>query len=930
MNKKPSGTVTFLFSDIEGSTQKWEENAEQMQVAFARQEAIIRKAMSEHGGYVYKMIGDAFQVAFDTAPEALAAANSTQNILQREPWGDIGPVWVRMALHTGVVEERGDDYVGPILNRTARLMNAGHGGQVLLSQATYELVRDNLPDGVSLSDLGEHRLKDLTRPEHVFQLVAPNLESRFPPLLTLDAHPNNLPLQLTSFIGRERELDEVKQKLATSRLVTLIGPGGTGKSRLALQIAADLTDRFNQGVWFVDFCALTEPGLVPQSVSTVLSIREEGQRPLIETLGEGIGGKEILLVLDNCEHLIEACARFSDALLRACPGLRILATSREALRIGGEMTNIVLPLETPDPEHLPAVEALSQYDAVRLFIERSVAVSPDFKIDNSNAPAVAQICYRLDGIPLALELASARVGAITVDMILDRLDDRFRLLSKGDRAVLPRHQTLEAVIDWSYELLAERECALFRRLGVFAGGWTLEAAESMCCGEGIRDWEILELMTSLVDKSLVQIDRSQEETRYRMLESVRQYAWQKASITSEAEEIRSQYISYYLQLAEEGEKKSYWGGDTTLPKRLAVDFDNFRTALVWCFEDVENYGELGLRLAGALWIVWWTFGYLNEGRDWLERAIESDITGGAPRAKALTNLGCIAWQQGDYQIAGGHTKESITIYRDQVTEDRPGLANAIHIRGHVIFDQKDYSQARSLFEESLTKYRQLEDQENILLLVSDLGMVDYHEGDYQSAKLRYEECLGIARQREDLINIVNNLLRIGDIARLERDYESAAASYEESLEILKDMELNLELASNLHKLGYIARFRGDFQKAAQLFTDSLTMQQTMGNKQGIIECLIGLAGLATVTESPVIAVRLFAAAEESLASIGAPLGPADIAELERDLPIAQEQLSSDEFSLAWSIGTRYTLEQAVAQAKDMADLLVTSKDNSSN
>jgi non-specific serine/threonine protein kinase len=452
----------------------------------------------------------------------------------------------------------------------------------------------------------------------------------------------------------------------------------------------------------------------------------------------------------------------------------------------------------------------------------------------------------------------------------------------------------------------------------------------MCCGEGIRDWEILELMTSLVDKSLVQIDRSQEETRYRMLESVRQYAWQKASITSEAEEIRSQYISYYLQLAEEGEKKSYWGGDTTLPKRLAVDFDNFRTALVWCFEDVENYGELGLRLAGALWIVWWTFGYLNEGRDWLERAIESDITGGAPRAKALTNLGCIAWQQGDYQIAGEYTKESITIYRDQVIEDRPGLANAIHIRGHVIFDQKDYSQARSLFEESLTKYRQLEDQENILLLVSDLGMVDYHEGDYQSAKLRYEECLGIARQREDLINIVNNLLRIGDIARLERDYESAAASYEESLEILKDMELNLELASNLHKLGYIARFRGDFQKAAQLFTDSLTMQQTMGNKQGIIECLIGLAGLATVTESPVIAVRLFAAAEESLASIGAPLGPADIAELERDLPIAQEQLSSDEFSLAWSIGTRYTLEQAVAQAKDMADLLVTSKDNSSN
>lgn len=918
MNIKPSGTVTFLFSDIEGSTQKWEENAEQMQVTFARQEAIMRGAMSEHGGYVYKMIGDAFQVAFDTALQALAGAESAQSILQREPWGEIGPIMVRMALHTGVVEERGDDYVGPVLNRAARLMSAGHGGQVLLSQATFELVRDDLPDGVTLSDLGEHRLKDLTRPEHIFQLVAPGLELKFPPLKTLDAHPNNLPLQLTSFIGREREQEDVKCKLAASRLVTLIGTGGTGKSRLALQVAADLTDRFSQGIWFVDFSALTEPGLVPQSVAAVLSIREEGQRPLTETLIDKIGDQELLLVLDNCEHMIEACAHLADALLRVCPGLRILATSREALRIGGEMTNLVWPLETPDTEHLPALEILSQYDAVRLFVERSVAVSPDFTIDNTSAPAVAQICYRLDGIPLVIELAAARVGAMSVDMILDRLDDRFRLLSKGDRAVLPRHQTLGAVIDWSYDLLTEGERALFRRLGVFAGGWTLEAAESMCCGGGIEKWEILELMTSLVDKSLVQIDRSQGEIRYRMLETVRQYAWRKVSTANEIEDIRSLYIGYYLKLAEEGEKKHYWGGDNTQPKRLALDYDNFRAALAWCFEDVETYGEIGLRLAGALWIVWWTFGYLNEGRDWLERATKDDTVDGAPRAKALTNLGCIAWQQGDYQIAGAYTEESITIYRDQVTEDRHGMANAIHFRGHVVFDQKDYSQARSLFEESLTKYRQLEDQINICLLVSDLGMVDYHEGDYHSAKLRYEECLAIARDREDLTNIASNLLRIGDIARLERDYESAAASYEESLEILRDIEFNLELASNLHKLGYTARFRGDFKGAAQLFTESLTMQQTMGNKQGVIECLVGMAGLAIVTDHPEEAVRLFAAAEESLAAIGAPLGPADRAELERDLSIAQDKLSEDEFSLAWSIGTRFSMEQATALAQDVA------------
>jgi non-specific serine/threonine protein kinase len=512
--------------------------------------------------------------------------------------------------------------------------------------------------------------------------------------------------------------------------------------------------------------------------------------------------------------------------------------------------------------------------------------------------------------------------------VLERLDDRFRLLSKGERAVLPRHQTLSAVIDWSYDLLSDEERSLFKRLGVFAGGWTLEAAEYLCCSEGTDRWEILELMTSLVDKSLVQVDRSHEEVRYRMLETVRQYAWQKVSTMDEVQNIRSQFISYYLKLAEEEEKKSYWGGDTSQPKLLAVDFDNFRTALSWSFEDVDAYGEQGIRLAGTLWIVWWTFGYLNEGRDWLEKAISVDTVGGASRAKALTNLGCIAWQQGDYKIADAYTEESIMIYRDQVAEDKPGLANAIHIRGHVVFDQKDYPLARSLFEDSLTKYRQLQDQENICLLVSDLGKVDYHEGDYQSAKMRFEECLAIAREREDLTNTAVNLLRIGDISRIERDYDSAAEYYEESLEILRDMEWNLELASSLHKLGYIARFRGNFQRSAQLFSESLVMQQAMGNKQGIIECLVGFAGLGTVSNSALEAVRLFAAAEEHLTIIGAPLGPADLAEMERDLSIARDKLTPDEFSQSWSIGTRYSMEQAIALAKEIADNLLINTEKS--
>lgn len=922
MGQRPSGTVTFLFSDIEGSTQRWDRNGDLMKVAFSRQEAIVREAMAEYGGYVYKMIGDAFQVAFDTAPQALAAALAAQRGLQDESWGDSEPIKVRMALHTGVVEERGDDYVGPALNRVARLMGIGHGGQVLISQATYELLRDDLPEGVTLHDLRQHRLKDLSRPERVYQLIAPGLVAEFPPLRSLDSHAHNLPLQLTSFIGRVKEITEIKNLLTACRLVTLIGPGGAGKTRLALQAAAELSGEMAQGVWLVDLTPLAEPELVPQAVASVLNVREEGQRPLVDTLSDYLSDKTLLLILDGCEHLVESCARLADALLRECPGLRILATSREALRIAGETRYKVLPLETPDPRHLPAYQTLSQYDAVRLFIDRASAVSPSFVVDNTNAPAVAQICHSLDGIPLAIELAAARVRAISVEMIVTRLGDRFRLLSTGDRLVRPHHQTLHAVIDWSYDLLLEDERDLFRRLGAFAGGWTLEAAEAVCCGQGIAEGQILDLLTSLVDKSLVQIDRSRGEVRYRMLETVRQYAWEKASSAQEVDGIRARYIDYYLKLAEEGEKKPYWGGDSTQPKQLAPDLDNFRAALSWCLEEGEAQSETGLRLAGSLWMLWWAFGYLNEGRDWLERAIEAFPTGGAPRGKALTNLGCIAWQQGDYQVASGYTEDSIAIYRDQAPEERGGLANAIHIHGHVLFDQKDYPQARALFEQSLLIFRQLDDQVNICTLASDIGIVDYHEGKYRSAKGKYEECLAIARKMDDPTLIAVNLLRLGDIARLEGDYEAASVLYEESLEMWKDLEFYLELASNLHKLGYIAHYRGDYQNAAGLFVRSLSMQREMGNKQGVAECLAGLASVAVVIGRLQTGVKLFAATEEFLSAIGAPLGPADRAEVDRDLSSARTQLDEETYALAWSEGTDMALEDAVALAEDIAASLV--------
>jgi class 3 adenylate cyclase/DNA-binding XRE family transcriptional regulator len=396
---RPSGTVTFLFSDIEGSTYLWEHTPEAMRPALARHDQIMSEAIAAAGGYTYKTIGDAFQAAFATAPQAMAAALAAQQALHVEAWGTPRPLRVRMALHTGVTEDKEADYAGPLLNRVARLMAAGHGGQILLSLATEELIHDQLPDGVYLRDLGERRLKDLIRPERVFQLIAPDLPTEFPPLRTLDTQSNNLPPQLTSFIGREKEIAEIKQLLATHRLTTLTGPGGTGKTRLALHVAAEVLGTYPDGVWLIELAPLGDPALVPQAVASALGLREDTVRPTLATLTDYLSGRQILLILDNCEHMIEACAQLAEALLRACPNLHILASSREALDVAGEAPFRVPSLRAPDIRRLPALDTLGQYEAIQLFVERAATALPGFRLTNENGPALAQVCARLDGNP---------------------------------------------------------------------------------------------------------------------------------------------------------------------------------------------------------------------------------------------------------------------------------------------------------------------------------------------------------------------------------------------------------------------------------------------------------------------------------------------------------------------------------------------------
>ena len=539
----PTGTVTFLFTDIEGSTKLWEAHSELMRETLARHDLLVRDAIIAGGGAIFKTMGDAFCAAFSSSEAALAAAAAAQRSIVAECWPDETPIRVRMALHTGAVESRRGDYFGQPLNRVARLLAAGHGGQVLLSLAAQELARDALPAGVTLRDLGERRLKDLIRPERIFQLLAPDLPAEFPPLKTLDIRRHNLPIQLASFVGREREMQEVKAFLRSSRLVTLTGAGGAGKTRLAMQVGADRIDDFSDGVWFVELAPLSDPALVTQTMAAVLGLKEAPGVSLAATLLRELKNKELLLVLDNCEHVVEAAARLCDALLANCAGIRILATSREALRTPGEVTYRVPSLATPDPGSNNEIESLTQYAAVQLFIDRAVAVKSTFQVNNANAPAVAGLCFHLDGIPLAIELAAARVKSMTAEEINERLGQRFRLLTGGSRTALPRHQTLRALIDWSYDLLSDQERNLLARLSVFAGGWTLAAAENVCSGHGSERG---------IDGRSAGLSRRQEPSsgrgargrdRYRLLETVRQYARDRLLDSGEDASWRNRHLS---------------------------------------------------------------------------------------------------------------------------------------------------------------------------------------------------------------------------------------------------------------------------------------------------------------------------------------------------------------------------------------------------
>jgi predicted ATPase/class 3 adenylate cyclase len=948
--------VTFLFTDIEGSTQLWERYPDQARASLVRHDQIIEDVVAVHRGSVVRPRGegDSRFAVFPLASDAVTAAAAIQEALSSEHWPAPISLRVRLGIHTGEADLRDGDYYGSAVNRCARLRAVAHGGQALVSDATQQLVRDGLPEGLELRDLGEHLLKDLQRPERIFQVVAPGLPSDFPPLKSLDNMPNNLPVQLTSFVGREREIEEVKRLLAPesaqpngpqaastaahrqegTHLLTITGPGGTGKTRLSLQVAAQLLDLYPDGVWLAELAPVADPLLVPQAVASALGVREVAGSSPTELLIEHLRPKTTLLLLDNCEHVVEECARLVSLLLRACPYLSVLASSREALGVDGEVAYRLPSLSLPGPGDLPDLDSLSQYEAVGLFVERACVVEPTFELTEQNAAAVTEICRRLDGIPLAIELAAARVRVLSVEQIAARLDDRFRLLTGGSRTAMPRQQTLQAAMDWSYDLLSPEECSLLRRLAVFMGGWSLEAAEGVCAGGGIDALDVLDLLSHLVDKSLVVVEQPElraaqgpaigGEVRYRLLETVRQYASSKLMEAGETEPVRERHLDYFLGLAEETEPTLYSPQAKVGLDHLEREHDNLRAALEWSLSGgEEKVAEKALRFGGVLGNFWYWRGYLNEGRQWLERAIalhgpvagspEEERTLLLARGKVLLGAGTLAWAQADNDLAQKRLEESVAIERQ--LEPSVNLAQSLHLLGHAIFDQLDYEGARAYFAESLSVFREVGDKGIAPSLVGDLGMVAYYTGDYPAGRKLLEQSLSEFRRLPAVVQVVPRMLAIlGDLTRSEGDYERALELYEASLMEARKVVAPLLVALALHRLGQMAHLGGEYTRASSLIIESLKMHREVGNKQSIPECLAALAGVVAAAGDLDRAARLFGAVDALLARIKVPLAPADRAQYDADLAAARLMADDGAWEAGWAQGQAMSLEQALEYA----------------
>ena len=870
----PTGTVTFFFSDIEGSTRLLQSlGQERYRMVVEEHHRLVRDAIRASGGLDLGTESDSFFAVFRSAHDAALVAAETQRALASSDWPFEIELRVRIGLHTGEGILGGDNYVGLDVNRGARIAAAGHGGQVLLSEATRALIAGS-GDGLQVRDLGEHRLKDLSRPEHLYQLVIPGLPEEFPPLKSLEARPHNLPLQLSSFVGRRKELDELRSLLAQTRLLTLTGPGGTGKTRLSIQLAADATDQFRDGVFFCPLSTVFDPSQVASAIAESLNLREmrgDARSPLQRVI-DYLANKDALLVLDNFEQVVDAAPILTD-ILKSAERVKILVTSRAPLHLYGEREFPVPPLDLPDPRHLPGVESLSKFEAIALFIERAVSVKPDFRMTNENAQAVAEICARLDGLPLAIELAAARVRLLTPDALLARLGERLRVLVGGSRDLPERQRTLRRAIEWSYELLDESEKDVFAQLGVFAGSFPLNEAETVCRGHDPEhlDGDILDEISSLVDKSLVRrVEDEGTEPRYHLLETIREYALEKLRLREDADDIRRRHAQAYSQLAEAAAGELHTFRQRQWLDRLERDHDNLRAAHDWAVDGGER--EIALRLSTALWRFWQMRGHLYEGRRRMERALAlstaEDKT--ALRASALQGAGSLAYWQHDLKAQEAYHQQALALWRS--LGDKAGIAGALYDAGFG-GDWSNFRENRPMFEESLALYREIGDR-------------------HGEAKARWG---------------------MGVIHVFCREYDEAEKEYDAALGVFEEFGDAFMLLWSLEELGVCAMETGRLEEAKKRFGEALRLGAEAGDVSAILFLLDNFATVAHRERNLERVARLRAAVTTIEAASGAGLVDAQKAATGVEL-IEREGLTEGRLQEIWAEGERMSLDDAIAYA----------------
>jgi len=904
-------TLTFLLTDIEGSTALLRRLGDGYGEVLTAHHWLIRAGLAAHEGKEIDTQGDAFFAVFTSPSGCVAAAIEMQRAFVAHPWPAGGEVRVRMGIHSGEASETAAGLIGLDVHRASRIAAAAHGGQIVVSATTAALVRDSLPAGVLLRDLGLHRLKDLGRPEQLFQVEADGLPTAFPALGSLD-NPrllNNLPVQVSSFIGRDGELAEVRRLVTTSRLVTLTGAGGAGKTRLGLQVAAGLLDGSADGVWFADLAPLRDPDLVAGTVASVLGIRQEPGRPLIDTLADAVGQRSLLVLLDNCEHVLGACAKLADALLRNCPNVTLLATSREPLGIDGEHVHRVPSMDTPaDSDDM---DTIGKSEAVRLFAARAAQQGVTLAWDEEIASVIGRICRRLDGIPLAIELAAARLRTMPVAELDARLDQRFSLLTGGSRAALPRQRTLLAMVDWSWELLNAAEGQMLARLSVFAGGFDLAAAEAVAAGEDVPPGEVVGHLGALVDKNLVQFDDTGAgPARYRLLETVRQYAArQLAAQGPVADDAWAAHRDHYLALAEAAAPRLVAHDQAEWLDRLDLELGNLRAAVAFSLTQADP--APGLRLVISLRVFWRARGHATEAADALQTLLDVPAVQGATllRARALAAAAYLVHQAGAYTTAEGYCEEALAIAR--AAGDEYLVADLLATHAWSLLRQGRQSAALPLIEQGLNLARRLRELHLTGRLLSARSYALDLDGDHAGAARDATESLQRYRQTGDHRAAGITLGDLGNVELAMGDLDSARSHLRESLDIARTLNDRDTIAYETFNLGLADYLSGSLTAAEAHFAESLDLARRMGLKAQMAYALHGLAMTGTCGANMVRSARLHGAADQALAALGHIIEPLEGRLRDLDCQRLRSAMGTEAFQAEYATGRTLTPEQIV-------------------